>query len=32
MSTAYRKLKGYVEQGKLELVPKSSSYYRWIGE
>ena len=32
MSTAYRKLKGYVEQGKLELVPKSSSYYRWVGE
>ena len=32
MSTAYRKLKGYVEQGKLELLPKSSSYYRWVGE
>ena len=32
MSTAYRKLKGYVEQGKLELVPKSSSYYRWVGK
>lgn len=32
MSTAYRKLKGYVEQGKLELAPKSSSYYRWVGE
>ena len=32
MSTAYRKLKGYVEQGKLELVPKSNSYYRWVGE
>ena len=32
MSTAYRKLKGYVEQGKLELLPKSSSYYRWVGK
>ena len=32
MSTAYRKLKGYVEQGKLELLPRSSSYYRWVGE
>ena len=32
MSTAYRKLKAYVEQGKLELLPKSSSYYRWVGE
>ena len=32
VSTAYRKLKAYVEQGKLELLPKSSSYYRWVGE
>jgi hypothetical protein len=32
VSTAYRKLKAYVEQGKLELVPKSSHYYRWVGE
>ena len=32
VSTAYRKLKAYVEQGKLELVPRSSHYYRWVGE
>ena len=32
VSTAYRKLKAYVEQGKLALVPKSSHYYRWVGE
>ena len=32
VSTADRKLKAYVEQGKLELVPKSSCYYRWMGE
>ena len=25
-------LKAYVEQGKLALVPKSSHYYRWVGE
>ena len=24
--------KAYVEQGKLELVPRSSHYYRWVGE
>ena len=32
VSTAYRKLRGYIAQGKLELLPKSSSYYRWVGE
>ena len=32
MSTAYRKFRGYVAQGKLELLPKSSSYYRLVGE
>ena len=32
VSTAYRKLKAYVEQGKLELVPRSSHYYRWVGK
>ena len=32
VSTAYRKLNAYVEQGKLELVPRSSHYYRWVGE
>lgn len=28
ISTSYRKIKEYVEQGKLELVPRSSCYYR----
>lgn len=31
MSTAYRKMKACVEQGKLELVPKSNNYYRPVG-
>lgn len=28
VSTSYRKIKEYVQQGKLELVPRSNNYYR----